>query len=127
MYKIKTKLHGEISNEIDKLNSMEIGTEQRGQAVKELTSLLDRAIEIEKIEKDAEEKDKDREIETNLKTQQLSEDNKDRWIRNGLTLFSILSGLGITVWGALKAWKFEETGTVSSPIGRKFVNNLISK
>lgn len=124
---IEKKLCAEIGNEIDKLSTMDVGSEQRSQAIKELTSLLDRAIEIEKIQKDAADKDATRLIENNLKVQQLAEDKKDRYIRNGLTAFSILSGLAVTVWGALKAWKFEETGTVSSPIGRKFINNLISK
>lgn len=48
---IKQKLYDEIGNEIDKLSTMEVGSEQRSQAVKELTSLLDRAIEIEKFKK----------------------------------------------------------------------------
>ena len=57
----------------------------------------------------------------------MEDDKKDRLVKNCLTGASILSGIGVTVWGALKSWKFEETGTVTSTAGRKFINNLFSK
>lgn len=124
---IKTKLHIEIDEGFDKINEMEIGTDQHKTAVDEIIKLMDRAIELEKVENDAEDKKKTRENDKALRLKQMEDENKDRLVRNCLTGASILSGIGVTVWGALKSWKFEETGTITSTAGRKFINNLFSK
>lgn len=124
---IKTKLHIEIEEGFDKLNGMEIGTDQHKAAVDEIAKLMDRAIEIEKVENEAVDKKETRENEKLLRLKQMADEKKDRLVKNCLTGASILSGIGVTVWGALKSWKFEETGTVTSTAGRKFINNLFSK
>lgn len=124
---IKTKLHIEIDEGFDKINEMEIGTDQHKAAVDEIVKLMDRAIELEKVENEAEDKKKTRENDKALRLKQMEDENKDRLVRSCLTGASILSGIGVTVWGALKSWKFEETGTITSTAGRKFINNLFSK
>lgn len=124
---IKTKLHIEIDEGFDKINEMEIGTDQHKAAVDEIVKLMDRAIELEKVENEAEDKKKTRENDKALRLKQMEDENKDRLVRNCLTGASILGGIGVTVWGALKSWKFEETGTITSTAGRKFINNLFSK
>lgn len=124
---IKTKLHIEIEDELDELSEMEVGTDQHKIAVDELTKLMDRAIELEKVENDAEDKKETRENENTLRLKQMEDEKKDRLIKNCLTGASIISGIGVTIWGALKSWKFEETGTVTSTAGRKFIGNLFSK
>lgn len=124
---IKTKLHIEIEDELDELSKMEVGTDQHKIAVDELTKLMDRAIELEKVENDAEDKKETRENDNTLRLKQMEDEKKDRLIKNCLTGASIISGIGVTIWGALKSWKFEETGTVTSTAGRKFIGNLFSK
>lgn len=124
---IKTKLHIEIEDELDELSKMEVGTDQHKIAVDELTRLMDRAIELEKVENDAEDKKETRENENTLRLKQMEDEKKDRLIKNCLTGASIISGIGVTIWGALKSWKFEETGTVTSTAGRKFISNLFSR
>ena len=124
---IKTKLHIEIDEGFDKINEMEIGTDQHKAAVDEIVKLMDRAIELEKVENEAEDKKKTRENDKALRLKHMEDENKDRLVRNCLTGASILGGIGVTVWGALKSWKFEETGTITSTAGRKFINNLFSK
>lgn len=124
---IRSKLHIEIEEGFDELNKMEIGTDQHKAAVDELSKLMDRAIEFEKVENEAEDKRKTRENEKTLRLKQMEDDKKDRLVKNCLTGASILSGIGVTVWGALKSWKFEETGTITSTAGRKFIGNLFSK
>lgn len=124
---IKTKLHIEIEDELDELSKMEVGTDQHKIAVDELTKLMDRAIELEKVENDAEDKKETRENENTLRLKQMEDEKKDRLIKNCLTGASIISGIGVTIWGALKSWKFEETGTVTSTAGRKFISNLFSR
>lgn len=130
---IEEQLQAVIEQDLDELKGIAVGSEEYKVAVDGLTKLIDRAIEMDKIQIECEEKsetrkieDRNRKAEEQMKLQQMKEDRIDRHIKNGLTAFSIISGIGVTVWGALKSWKFEETGTVTTTAGRKFIGNLFS-
>lgn len=119
---IKNLLRDEIQDEMGHLSKLEVGSDQYKAAVDGVTKLVDRIIELEKIETNAKEKVIDREIEMNFKQQQIDNDEKDRLIKNTLTGINIVGGFGLIIWGALKSWKFEETGTVTSQMGKTFMN-----
>ena len=81
---------------------------------------------MEKNEVDRQDRIDARDSENELKTKQMEDEKKDRFVKNLLTGVGTIGGLVVTIWGAKKAWKFEETGTVASPVGRSFINKLIS-
>ena len=62
--------------------------------------------------------------ELELKRAQVEESKKDRIVKNILTAISIGGGFILTVWGANKSWKFEETGTVTNGPGKEFMKKL---
>lgn len=121
--KIETKLREEIQDEFEQLSKMELGTEQYEKTVNGLAKLMDKAIEIEKFNADVEEKFK----ENDLKNVQMEEERKDRLIKN------IIAGAGVaipallTVWGTIKSIKFEQEGTITTIMGRGFINKLLPK
>ena len=127
MTNIETLLHEEIQDGFDALSKMERGTETHKTTVDELAKLFDKAIEIEKIEVEAKERNRAREIEANLKKQQMEEDRKDRRVKNGIAIGGIVLPLAVTIWGTFKTFRFEETGTVTTMMGRGFINKLIPK
>ena len=127
MTNIETLLHEEIQDGFDALSKMERGTEIHKTTVDEVAKLFDKAIEIEKIEIEAKEKAKAREIEASLKRAQMEEDRKDRRVKNGIALGGIVLPLAVTIWGTFKTLKFEEEGTVTTMMGRGFINKLIPK
>ena len=127
MTNIETLLHEEIQDGFDALSKMERGTEIHKTTVDEVAKLFDKAIEIEKIEIEAKEKAKAREIEASLKRAQMEEDRKDRRVKNGIALGGIVLPLAVTIWGTFKTLKFEEEGTVTTIMGRGFINKLIPK
>lgn len=127
MTNIETLLHEEIQDGFDALSKMERGTEIHKTTVDEVAKLFDKAIEIEKIEIEAKDKAKAREIEARLKQAQMEEDRKDRRFKNGIALGGIVLPLAVTIWGTLKTLKFEEEGTVTTMMGRGFINKLIPK
>ena len=127
MTNIETLLHEEIQDGFDALSRMERGTEIHKTTVDEVAKLFDKAIEIEKIEIEAKDKAKAREIEARLKQAQMEEDRKDRRFKNGIALGGIVLPLAVTIWGTLKTLKFEEEGTVTTIMGRGFINKLIPK
>ena len=120
---IDTLLNEEIEAEFEALDKLNFGSEEHKVAVDGLTKLVDRAIELEKIAN--ERADKEKEIE--MKAQQMADENKDRLFRNGITIAGIVVPSVITIWGTLKSFKFEETGTVTTIIGRGFINKLLPK
>ena len=127
MTNIETLLHEEIQDGFDALSKMERGTEIHKTTVDEVAKLFDKAIEIEKIEVEAKEKAKAREIEASLKRAQIEEDRKDRRFKNGIAVGGIVLPLAVTIWGTFKTLKFEEEGTVTTIMGRGFINKLIPK
>ena len=127
MTNIETLLHEEIQDGFDALSKMERGTEIHKTTVDEVAKLFDKAIEIEKIEIEAKDKAKAREIEASLKKAQMEEDRKDRRVKNGIAIGGIVLPLAVTIWGTFKTLKFEEEGTVTTMMGRGFINKLIPK
>ena len=127
MTNIETLLHEEIQDGFDALSKMERGTETHKTTVDEVAKLFDKAIEIEKLEMEAKEREKAREIEASLKRAQMEEDRKDRRVKNGIAIGGIVLPLAVTIWGTFKTFRFEETGTVTTMMGRGFINKLIPK
>lgn len=122
--RIETMLHEGIEDGFNELKKVQVGSESYKTTVDGLTKLVDRAIELEKLEADVQNKVDDREAENELKLKQMKEERQDRIVKNGLTAVSVFGGIGLTVWGALKSWKFEETGTITSGPGREFMKKL---
>ena len=127
MTNIETLLHEEIQDGFDALSRMERGTETHKTTVDEVAKLFDKAIEIEKLEMEAKEREKAREIEASLKRAQMEEDRKDRRVKNGIAIGGIVLPLAVTIWGTFKTFRFEETGTITTMMGRGFINKLIPK
>lgn len=122
--KIETMLHDGIEDGFNELKKIQVGTEEYKSTVDGLTKLLDRAIEIDKIDSEIQNNTKNRQSETNIELEKIENDRKDRIIKNCLTAASIICTAGITVWGSLKSWKFEETGVVTSGPGREFMRRI---
>lgn len=118
-------LHEEIESELKCLKDLEIGTEQYKITVDGLVKLVDRAIEIDKLNLEAEEKSKNRLNDVDFKQKQIEEERKDRLIRNCISAAGIVIPSLITIWGTLKTFKFEEDGTITTVMGRGFINKLL--
>lgn len=124
---LKTMLNDEITNEFEHLKKMELGTDEYKTTVEGLTKLVDRQIEIDKLESEAHERATAREEENELKWKQASDDKKDKIVKNILQAVGIGAPIALTVWGTIKSLKFEEEGTVTTVIGRGFINKLLPK
>ena len=124
---IKHLLNVEIEAEIKELNKMEVGSEGHKAAVDALAKLLDKSIEMDKVDIEATERYDSREAENELKWQQVNDEKKDRFVKNVLTGVSIIGGFGLTVWGTIKSINFEKDGTITTIMGRGFIQKLLPK
>ena len=104
---IKTQLEDEIRDEFEALRKIEVGSDTYRTTVEGLTKLVDRKIEMDKVEVDARERVIKRNDDNEFKEMQLADDRKDRAIKNGLTLATLVITTGTTIWGILKSLKIE--------------------
>lgn len=118
---LRTLLDIATEDGFNKLDKMEVGTEEYNATVKQLVEMSDRIIAIDKQQAEEEHQ----KIDEKLRLKQMKHEQIDRYVKHGLTFISVAGGLALTVWGALASWKYEETGTVTSTAGRKFINNLL--
>ena len=127
---VKDLLVEEIVSEIGILKGMDIGTNEYKTAVDGLTKLVDRANEMEKLDIEAKAQQtqlEDREFENDLKLRQMDEERKDRIVRNSIAAAGVLIPAVLTVWGTIVSLNFEKEGTVTTIVGRGFINKIFSK
>lgn len=123
----KNILDEEIKTEIEELGKINLGTEDYKVTVDGLAKLMDKSIELKKLEIESEEKQKDRESELDARIAQIEAENRDRLVKNVLTASSIIIPAALTVWGTVKSFEFEKEGTITTTIGRGFINKLLPK
>lgn len=116
MSSIQDLLNEEIKSELESLKDMEAGSEKYTATVENIAKLTDRSIELEKID-----------VDTDYRKNQFSDEKRDRIIKNCLTAAGILIPVVTTIWGTLKSFEFEKEGTVTTIMGRGFVNKLLPK
>lgn len=124
---IKSLVDEEIRSEIEEISKIEVGSEKHKASVDALAKLLDKSIELERLDAEAQEKYESRIAENELKMKQLKDEKRDRIVKNVLTGVSVVGGFGVTIWGTLKSLKFEENGVVTSIVGRGFIQKLLPK
>lgn len=124
---IETLLREEIKNELGELSRMKVGDDEYKATVDGITKLVDRVIEFKKIDNDLIDKAEAREIETDLKMKELTDEKRNRFTQNCLTGLSIVSGVALTVWGTVKSIEFEKEGTITTIMGRGFIQKLLPK
>ena len=127
---IREKLDKEIESELDALDEMEPGSEEYKNTVDTVSKLIDKRNEMNKIELERMKQVSSdlRETERSDREKALDEYNKkNQLIAHAITIGSIVIPVFVTIWGTYKTLKFEETGTVTTIMGRGFINKLIPK
>ena len=125
--KLDRMLCEEVQSELTALKDMQMGTEEYKIAVDGITKLADRAIELERIDIEHQDKIETQDFENNLKLKQMEDDRKHRLIQNILTGAGIVLPIGLTVWGTFKSFEFEKEGTITTIFGRGFMNKFFTK
>jgi hypothetical protein len=124
---IDPQLYDVINADFKKLKDNSLGSDARKAALDEVTKLMDRAIEIKKVDIDSKNKAATLESEQLMRKQQMEDEKKDRLIKNIISVAGIVLPIGLTIWGTKVSLKFEEEGTVTTIMGRGFINKLLPK
>lgn len=121
------KLYDEINAEFDDLSKMALGTEEYKITIDGLTKLMDRAIDMKKFDTEYAERIENQKMDNCLRQKQMDEERKDRLIKNSISIAGIVIPSLITIWGTVKSMEFEKEGTITTIIGRGFINKLLPK
>lgn len=125
--RIENLLREEIENEFEELRKMEIGTDAYRATVDGLTKLVDRAIEIDRFEAELGEKIESRANDAELKLQAARDEKINRFVSHGIDVVGIILPIAVTIWGTKASFEFEKEGTISTLMGRGFINKLLPK
>lgn len=124
---VETLLHDRIDTVSDQLSSTTAGSPEHKALATELADLMDRAIAMDKVDRDCELQEEARKSDESMKKQQMEDERKDRLVKNLLGAAGIVLPLVVTIWGTKVSLKFEEEGTFTTIMGRGFVNKLLPK
>lgn len=124
---VRSLLKKEIESELATLEDMDLGSDECKVAIDGVTKLIGTLNEMDKLEFEYQDRSESREHEKELKMKEMKDERNDRIVKNLITIGTFAGGVALTVWGTYKTFKFEETGTVTSMIGRGFINKLLPK
>lgn len=124
---LETLLYDELNTLYEKLRTLTPGSEEYKAVFNEVTKLNEQAIELHRIESEYEDKAAAREVEQAANQQKLADENVDRIVRNVITVAGIVVPLLVTIWGTKVCLKFEEEGTITTHMGRGFIQRLFPK
>ena len=124
---IEELLDVEIKKNIKKLEKLEIGTKEYVNCIESIKMLLDKRIEVEKFNIEMEEKIDVNEKNISLQEKKIDIDNRNFIINTCLTITGIMVPTFLTIWGTKKSFQFEKEGTITTIMGRGFINKLLPK
>lgn len=119
----KDLLHEQVQDALNGIDVTDIASEESAKAVENSIKLVDREIEMTKIQNDYEAKLAQIEVEKNMKMeqvkadkevklQQIEEDKKSRWIDRVVDMGKFAVGLAVTAAVSTFAYKQEQEGNI---------------
>lgn len=124
---IERLLHEEIQNELKELAKMDVGSDEYKTAVDGIAKLMNLKMDRTKFEAECQEKTESRKLDAELKLKQMDEDRNGRIVRDVLTAMGIVIPAALAIWGTKASFEFEKEGTITTIMGRGFINKLLPK
>lgn len=108
----KDLLHEQVQDALNGIDVTDIASEESAKAVENSIKLVDREIEMTKIQNDYDAKLAQVEADKEVKLQQIEEDKKSRWIDRAIDMGKFAIGLAVTVAVSKFAYKQEQEGNI---------------
>lgn len=108
----KDLLHEQVQDALNGIDVTDIASGESAKAVENSIKLVDREIEITKIQNDYEAKLAQVKADKEVKLQQIEEDKKSRWIDRAVDVGKFAVGLAVTAAVSTFAYKQEQEGNI---------------
>ncbi len=114
--KINELLKGSIITELESLDDLKSGSEERKQAISDLVKLHSLRMEELKFEREI--------VGEEIKSKQLDEQTKERYLKLCIDILGVTLPLAFYASWMRKGFKFEETGVYTSATFKGLINRF---
>ena len=116
MERIKEALWEDYEETKKLLEDLEPGTDKYKMVSAEVDNIRKELIDVGKTD-----------IESDIKKTQIEEDTKRDKTKNCITIGTFTVTTGLSLYALLRTFKFDETDTVTSTLGRNILNSFLPK
>lgn len=116
MERIKEALWEDYEETKKLLEDLEPGTDEYKMVSAEVDNIRKELIDVGKTD-----------IESDIKKTQIEEDTKREKTKNCITIGTFTVTTGLSLYALLRTFKFDETDTVTSTLGRNILNSFLPK
>ena len=116
MERIKEALWEDYEETKKLLEDLEPGTDEYKMVSAEVDNIRKELIDVGKTD-----------IESDIKKTQIDEDTKREKTKNRITIGTFTVTTGLSLYALLRTFKFDETDTVTSTLGRNILNSFLPK
>lgn len=122
--KFNRLLNEEVECQIEEVHKISLGTDESKIAIDGVTKLADRSIELEKLRIQEEDLAEKRNMDYELRSEQIKKEHLRGMIDIGTKVLIGLGGLALSVWGTIYTTNFERDDNYTTSASRSWVSNL---
>ena len=124
---LKELIQKEVESELKVLSTTDVGCDKYKATVDHIVKLTDKVIDMEKLEIESEKASEQLNANSDLKWQEIEANSKDRKTQNRIAIAGLIVNSALIVWGTLKTFKFDNTSTVTSTLGRDILRRFVPR
>ena len=124
---LKELIQKEVESELKVLSTTDVGSDKYKATVDHIVKLTDKVIDMEKLEIESEKASEQLNANSDLKWQEIEANSKDRKTQNRIAIAGLIMNSALIVWGTLKTFKFDNTSTVTSTLGRDILRRFVPR
>lgn len=125
--KIEEALWNDYNDAKSKLDGLSLDDKKAEVLVKERDNIRNELIEYDKSVKELELKKQLSENDVKLKSKQLTTEQKNELMRNGIAIGTFLISTTVSIFTIVKTFRFDEESSVTSTMGRGVLNGVVPK
>lgn len=122
--KFNRLLNEEVECQIEEVHKISLGTDESKIAIDGVTKLADRSIELEKLRIQEEDLAEKRNMDYELRSEQIKKEHLRGMIDIGTKVLIGLGGLALSVWGTIYTTNFEREDNYTTSASRSWISSL---
>lgn len=117
-------LNEEVESQLEEVHKISLGTDESKIAIDGVAKLADRSIELEKLRIQEEDLAEKRNMDYELRSEQIKKEHLRGMIDIGTKVLIGLGGLALSVWGTIYTTNFEREDNYTTSASRSWVSSL---
>lgn len=114
----------EVESQLEEVHKISLGTDESKIAIDGVAKLADRSIELEKLRIQEEDLAEKRNMDYELRSEQIKKEHLRGMIDIGTKVLIGLGGLALSVWGTIYTTNFEREDNYTTSASRSWISGL---